>query len=140
MHVRRAVALAREAVAEAEEASLRPPDEGGELFDFSDANAGDRARPSGIARPYVRLEFVRRIGIALEIVPVGPSVTKQNVHDGAGERSVRAWPHAQGEIGLPHRFGFIDVDSDDLRSSFLAGANRVGHHIDLSCDRVGAPD
>src|SRR5262249_245723 len=35
---------------------------------------------------------------------------------------------------------FIDVDDDDLRAAFLAGANRVGHDVDLGGDRVGAPN
>ena len=72
--------------------------------------------------------------------PSRPSVAKQDVHHRAGERSIRARPHAQGEIGLAHRFGFIDVDSDDFRAAFLARANRMGHDVDLRGDRVRAPD
>ena len=41
---------------------------------------------------------------------------------------------------MPHRFVFVDVDGDDLRAAFLAGANRVGHDIDLRGDGVGAPN
>src|SRR6185437_11414874 len=113
-HVHRAIALAGEAEAETEVAAFRPADQGGEFLDLRDAEAGDRARPSRIAGRYVRLEFVGRVGVALEVVPVRQAITKQDVHRRAGERAVRAWPHAQGEIGLAHRFGFIDVDGDDL--------------------------
>ncbi len=34
----------------------------------------------------------------------------------------------------------VDVDDDDLRAAFLAGADRVGHDIDLRGHRIGAPD
>jgi hypothetical protein len=84
VHVRRAVALAREAVAQAEEASFRPPDQRGEILDLGDAEAGDRARPGGTATPHVRLELIRRVGVSLEIVPVSDTIAKQDVHHGAG--------------------------------------------------------
>src|SRR5580658_816061 len=61
--VRRAVALAREAVAKAEEASLRPPDQRGEFLDLSDADAGDWARPFGAALLHMRLELMGRVGV-----------------------------------------------------------------------------
>ena len=42
----------------------------------------------------MRLEFVRRVGIALEIIPVGESVAKQDMDNSAGEGAIRARPHA----------------------------------------------
>ena len=45
-----------------------------------------------------------------------------------------------GEIGLLHRAVHVDVDGDDLGAALLAGARRVGHHVDLGVHRVGAPD
>ena len=140
MHVDRAVALAREAVAEAEEGPLCRADERGEGFDLRDLEAGDRRRPGRVAAPQMRFEFGRRVGKAREIVAVGEAVAKEDVHDGAGERAVRAGPQAQSQIGLPHRLGLVDVDGDDLCAARLPGADGVGHHVDLGRDRVGPPD
>src|ERR1700677_407770 len=43
-------------------------------------------------------------------------------------------------MGLTHRFGFIDVNDDNLRAAFLSCANRVGHDVDLGGDRVRTPN
>ena len=140
VHVRRAVALARETKTKAEEAAFRTPDERGEFLDLRNRDAGDRARPCRIAGPHMRLEFVWRVCVPLEVVPIGQPIAKQDVDHRAGERSIRARPHAECEIGLPHRFRLIDVDGDDLRAALLARANRMGHHVDLRRDRVGSPN
>ena len=81
-----------------------------------------------------------RVGVAREIGAVGEPVAKEDVHDRAGERAVRAGLQPQREVGLAHRLGVVDVDDDDLRAALLARARRVGHHVDLGRDRVGAPD
>src|SRR5256885_12454043 len=33
-----------------------------------------------------------------------------------------------------------DIDRDDLGAALFARTRRVGHHVDLRVDRVGAPD
>ena len=104
-------------------------DERRERLDLFDAQPGDRARPFGLAAREMRLELLRRVGVAGEIVAVGEPVAKQDVHDRAGERAVRSRPQAQRQIGLAHRLGLIDVDGDDFRAAFLAGARRVGHQL-----------
>ncbi len=88
----------------------------------------------------MRLERGWRVGVALEIGAVGEAVAKEDVHDGARERAVRSGPKAQGEIGLPHRLCFVDVDGDDLGAVLLPGSDGVGHHVDLGGDGVGSPD
>ena len=56
MHVRRAIALARKAVAETEERALVASDERRELFDLLDRKPGDLARPFWRSRLQVRFE------------------------------------------------------------------------------------
>ena len=56
VHVGRAVALAREAIAEAEEGALVAPDQRGEFLDRCDGEAGDGARPLRRARLEMGLE------------------------------------------------------------------------------------
>ena len=88
----------------------------------------------------MRLQLLGLVGVAREIGAVGVAVAEQHVHDGAGERAVRAGLQTQRQIRLPHRLGVVDVDDDDLRAALLSRAHRVGHHVDLRRDRVGAPD
>ena len=88
----------------------------------------------------MRFEARRIVGVAVEIIAVGEAVAEQDVHDGAGERTVGAGPQDQLDVGLLHRRRIVDVDDDDLGAALLAGADRVGHHVDLRGDGVGAPD
>ena len=140
VHVRGAVALAREAVAEPEERALVAADQRRESFDVLDGEPRDRARPARIARAHMRLEPLRIVGMARHVVAVGPAVAEQHMHHRAGERAVRAGLQPQRQIGLPHRLVVVDVDRDDLRAALLSRAGRVGHQIDLRRDRVGPPN
>ena len=94
VHVGRAVAAAREAVAEAEIAAFPRPHDVGEFLNLRDRQAGDRRRPFRGAGRKMRLELTGYIGIALEVDAVGVSVAEEHVHDCAGERAVRAGPQA----------------------------------------------
>ena len=98
-----------------------------------DAQAGSRAS-------HVRGELVRRVGVALQIIPVGFAVAEQAMHHRASQRAVGAGPDQHRQVGLLHGRVHVDVDGDDLGAAFLAGARRVRHHIDLGVDRIGAPD
>ena len=62
------------------------------------------------------------------------------MHDGAGERRVGAGLQHQPHIRLLDRRIVVDVDDDDLGAAFLARLDRMGHHVDLGRDRIGAPD
>ena len=88
----------------------------------------------------MRGKFLRRVGVTLEIVLVGFAVTKQTMHHRAGERAVGAGTDQNRQIGLAHGAVHINVDGNDLRAAFLAGAGRVRHHVDLGVHRVGTPD
>ena len=88
----------------------------------------------------MRFELARRIGVLVEIGPVGEAVAEQAMHHRAGERGVGAGLHQHRQVGLLHRAVHVDVDGRDLRAALLAGAARVGHHVDLRVHRVGAPD
>ena len=140
MHVGSAVARAREAVAEAEIGALGVAHQAGEFFDGRDVASRDGRGPLRRARAQMLLELARRIGVTVEIGAIGLVVAKQAMHHRAGERSVGAGPHQHGEIRLLHGGVHIDVDRDDLGAALLAGADRVGHDVDLGVDRVGAPD
>ena len=139
MHVDGAVALAREAVAEAEEGALASCRRASRRPRSPRPAAGDRRGPGGVAAAQMRLELARAVGVALEVVPIGVAVAEEHVHDRAGERAVGAGAHEQGHVGLLHGGVHVDVDGDDLGAALLAGPHRVGHHVDLG-DRVGAPD
>ncbi len=140
VHVDRAVARAREAVAEPEEGALVVADQPREGLDGLGRAAGDARRPGRIARFDVRGELVRRVGVALQIIPVGFAVAEQAMHHRAGQRAVGAGPDQHRQVGLFHGRVHVDVDGDDLGAAFLAGARRVRHHIDLGVHRIGAPD
>ncbi|OWK24137.1 hypothetical protein AJ87_26205 [Rhizobium yanglingense] len=92
MHGDRAVALAGEAVAEAEIGFLRRTDELCEGFDLIHRETGDRGRPFRRLRLEVRFETCRIVGIFCHIGPVGVAVAEGDVHDGAGERRIGARP------------------------------------------------
>ena len=86
------------------------------------------------------LELARRVGIVVEIVPIGVAVAEQAVHDGARQRAVGAGLYQHRQVGLLHCAVHVDIDCSDLGAAFLARADRVGHHIDLGVHRIGAPD
>ncbi len=88
----------------------------------------------------MRLQLARRVGVFVEIIPVGLAVAEQAMHHRAGERAVAAGLHQHRQIGLLHGAVHVDVDRRDLGAAFLARAHGVGHHIDLGVDRIGAPD
>ena len=88
----------------------------------------------------MRFQFARRVGVLVQIIPIGKTVAKQNMHHRAGERAVGAGLHQHRQIGLLHGAVHIDVDRGDLGAALFARAHRMRHHIDLRVDRVGAPD
>ena len=139
MHVDRAVALSRKAIAKTEEGFFCRADEAGEGLDLRDFQSGDRGGPDWIARSQMRLEAMGIVGVFFEIRPVGEPVAKQNVHDRAGQCAIRPRPQAKGEIGLFHGRVAVDVDDDQLRAALLPGARDMGHHVDLRGDGVGSP-
>ncbi len=140
VHVVRTVALAGEAVAQPEERARGGADEAGKAFDLGNGEAGDGARPLGRLVGQMRLEFLRHIGVAVHVVPVGEPLAEQYVHDGAGERAVGAGLHAQRDVGLGHGAVLVDVDGDDLGAALLPRLDGVMHDVDLGVHRVGAPD
>ena len=88
----------------------------------------------------MRFEFARRIGVFVQVAPVGIAVTKQAVHHGAGKRRIGARLHQHREIGLLHGAVHIDIDRRDLGAALFARAHGVGHDVDLGVHGVGAPD
>ena len=140
VHVDRAVALARKAVAEAEKGLLRRADQMCEGLDLGDREAGDGAGPFRRPRLQMRFQPMRIVGVFFQIGPVGEAVAKQDVHDRAGERAVGAGTHDQAHISLLHRRVLVDVDDDDPGAALLARPDRVGHDVDLGDHGIGAPD
>ena len=140
VHVDRAVALASEAVAEAEVGFLGRADEMGEGLDFGDAEPGDGGSPFGCARPQMLFQSARVVGVFFEIGAIGHAIAEQDMHDRASECAIGAGLQDQSEIRLLHRCILVDVDDDDPGTAFLARLDGVGHHIDLRDHSVGAPD
>ena len=68
MHVDRAVALARKAVAEPEEGALGRADKAGEGLDLVDRKAGDGRRPLRRAGLQMRFELGRGVGVLRQVV------------------------------------------------------------------------
>ena len=140
MHVDRAVARARKSITEPKIGAFVVADEPGKRLDRFDRRAGNARRPYGVAGAQMLGKLARRIGVAVEIVPVGFVVAEQAMHHRAGERAVGARPDQHRQVGLPHRSVHINVDGDDLAAALFAGAGRMRHHVDLGVHRVGAPD
>ena len=140
VHCHRAVALAREAVAEPEEGARRRSDEGREGLDLLDGEAGDPGRPLRRAGEKMRLQPGRVVGVSGEVVAIRRPIAKGDVHQRAGERGVGAGLQLQRQIRLLHGRVVVDVDDHDPGAAFLAGADRVRHHVDLRRHRIGAPD
>src|SRR5262249_3964782 len=90
--LRRAVARARETVAEADEAALGPPVEPGEGDDLLLGHTADRRGPRGIARGEVPLELLGNIGVFRQVGAVGVALLEEDMHDAAGQRRVGAGP------------------------------------------------
>ena len=140
MHVDRAVARARKSIAQPKICALVLADELGECFDRFHGRAGDLRRPLRIARAQMRGEFARRVGVAVEIIPIRFVVAEQAMHHRAGKRAIGTRPDQHRQVGLPHGPVHVDIDGDDLGAALLAGARGMGHHIDLGVHRIGAPD
>jgi hypothetical protein len=85
-------------------------------------------------------EFVRRVGVAFQIIPIRLAVAEQAMHHRAGERAVGARPDQHRQISLFHSRVHVDIDDRDLGAALFAGARRVRHHIDLGVGRIGPPD
>src|SRR5580658_5705409 len=71
VHIDGAVGGAREAVAAPEVSSLALADDSRERLDGLDRTAGDFRRPCRVAAAHVLFKLARRIGISIEIIPVG---------------------------------------------------------------------
>ena len=140
VHGRGTVARAGEAVADAQEGPPGAAIEPGEGQDLGLGQAGDGGSPGGRAGAQVALQLVRHVAVAGEIVPVREALLEQDVHDAAGERTVRARAQGQMQVGLLGRGGAVGVDHHELGAALLPGTGDVGHQVDVGVDRVGAPD
>ena len=140
MQRHRSVARPCKTVADAEERFRALAEQPGQGFDIGGRHAADRRCPFGRTALQMGLEAGRIVRIAGHVVAVGQPIPEQHVHDGAGERAIRAGPHQDRDIGLTHGRVVVDVDRHDRRSPALPGSHRVGHHIDLGHGRVGAPE
>ena len=62
------------------------------------------------------------------------------MHDRARQCTIGSRFDQNRKIGVLHGAVHIDIHRHDLRAAFFACAHGVGHHIDLSIDRIGTPD
>ena len=140
MQIGRAVARAREAVADAQIALLGGTVEPREVFDLGDGQAGDLGGPGRIAGDEVGLDLLVPVAVAGQVVAVGQAVAQQDMDHGAGQRRVRAGLERQMQVGLFGRSGTVGVDHHQLGAVGFLGAGDVRHDVDLGADRIAAPD
>ena len=110
-------------------------------FDGGDVAARDRRGPFRRARPQMRLELARRVGVSGRDRR-GPPCRRETGNASPRRRARRRCPgrSSTARSACSHGVVHVDVDRDDLGAALLAGADRVGHHVDLGVDRIGAPD
>ncbi len=140
MHVDGAVALTGKTVAQSEERAGMLAHPSREGLDVRDRHSAERARPVRGARRKMRFQCRRMIGIALKVLAVGKAIAKKAMHHRAGQRTVRAGPHAQEQIGLLGSGGAVGVHHHDAGAPCPAGIEGMAHHIDLGAGGVGPPD
>src|SRR6185369_15903067 len=90
MHLRRTVAAAGEAVAEAEEGTFGLADQARERLDLLDRYTRDLRGPFRRTGRQMRFEFVGTIGVAIHIGAIRISLAEQNMHDAAGKGAIGA--------------------------------------------------
>ena len=137
---RRAVAGAGKPVSHADIAALRGAVELGESLDRLHRKPGNPAGPFRSARSQMRLQRVGAVGVSRHVGAVGISVPKRDMHDGAGQRAVRARARREMEVGRLRRPGPVRIDHDELRPTLLASAGDVYHRVHLGPDGIAAPD
>ncbi|EEA92657.1 hypothetical protein PJE062_4161 [Pseudovibrio sp. JE062] len=140
VHGDNAVALAGEAVAEAEVSLFGFTDQFGKFFDLLHGESCDLAGPFRAAGLQVLFQLCRCVGVFFHVGAVGIAITEQDMHDGAGERSVGARFQDKADVCLFHGLGLIDVDDNDLGLAGFAGLDGVCHDVDLRRHRVCSPD
>ena len=86
------------------------------------------------------LKGIRTVRICLEIFPIGLVVTKQHMHQRAGERAVGSRLNTKEKISLLRRGIVVGINNNNLGATLTPRLQRMGHDIDLGTCGVGAPD
>ena len=139
MHVGGTIAAAAEPVMAADEGGLALPEQPGEGHDLLHRKAGDLRRPLRRAFGDMGCQFVRRVGVAAKVIPVGIALLEEDMHDAHRQCAVGARPHGEVHVGLLGGARAVRIDHDKLRPALL-GLHGVGHDVDLGVHRVAAPD
>ena len=79
------------------------------------------------------------IGVRGEVFAIGKAFREQHVHDGTGERTVRARANHQVHIGLLGRRRAVRIDHNQFCVAVAPRLADVVHHVDLRMHRVAAP-
>ena len=140
MHLRRAVARAREAIADPDKAAIRLAVQPGEFDDLLRRKAGDAGGPFRRALPQMCFEPGWIVGVPRHVCAVGIALGEQHMHDGAGERAVGAGQRRQVQIGDRGGAGAVRVNDHELGAAPMPRLGDVLHHVDLGRNRVAAPD
>ena len=139
MHVGRAIARARKAIAETDVALLGAAVEAREVHDLGLGEARDASRPGGVTRAQMLPQLAREVGVFREVVEVGEAVAEQHMHHGAGERAIGAGPEREMPVGDRGGARAVGVDHHEGRATLLSCAAHMVHDIDLRGGRVAAP-
>ena len=139
MHLHGAVSRAAEPVVAADEAPLGPAVEPREGDDLLDRQPRDLGGPRGRPGPEMRGQLVRGVRVAPHVRPVRVALGEEDVHHRARQRAVGAGAEGQVHVGALRRARPVRVDHDERRAAPLR-ARDVRHDVDLSVDRIPAPD
>ncbi len=140
MHVDRTITLACETIAKAEVSPLGLTHQMRKRLNLFDAKAGDFSCPLRCAGTKMCFQPPGVVGVAIKIIPVGKTITEQNMHDSASESTVGTGFEHNAHIRLSDGGIGVDVDDDDLGTAVFSSAHCMGHHIDLCGCSIGAPD
>ena len=140
MHRRRTVALAREAVTDAQIAGLGATVQPGEGNDLLDRQPGDVGRPLRRARREVRFDRRRKIGVTGEKIAIGQPLGQQHVHHRAGQRPVGAGFEREMHVSLRRRRRTVGIDDHQLGTALAPCLLCPVHEVDLRMHRITAPD
>ncbi len=139
VHRRRAVARAREAEADPEEAAPGATVEPREALDLGDRKPGDGGGPTRRLVGEVGLDLGAEVGVTREVIAVAETLLQQQVHHGQRQRAVGAGPQHETDIGRLDSGRAIDVDDHQRGAALLARLGDVGHGVDLGRDGIAAP-
>ncbi len=140
VHVRSAVSASSKPDTEAQESPLRASIKPREIGNGCRIDPGDFRRPFRRSFGEMRPHPVVEVGVLRQIRVIRQSLGQHDVHNRAGQRTVRSGPQDEANIRRGHRRRPVYVDHGQLRATQLACLLDVTHQVDVSVNRIAAPN